>query len=203
MKSLVLDDFRDIAEIIAAVLEESNVTHEIYLDPLEAMKGMNGDSYDFAFIDINLPNMDGIEFAKSFKERFPEADVIFITGYTDYDKVVKAIKIGAYDFLQKPFKYLDIKMCVKRLIEKRRLYQDQKKMEILKFANAVALQLMHELRNPLVAIGGFSRLVSSKDYSEGNVKKYTKIIYEETLRLENVLTEVLTHLRTDSQHIFS
>lgn len=98
---------------------------------------------------------------------------------------------------------LDINMCVKRLTEKRKLYRDQKRMEILKFANDVALQLMHELRNPIVSIGGFSRLIFNMDYSEGKLKRYSRIIFEETLRLEKVLNEVLGHLRSGSQPIIS
>jgi len=143
--------------------------------------------------------MNGIEFSKFFKEKFPESDIIFITEYPDYDKAIQAIKIGVYDFLQKPLNRLDVIMCLKRLREKRKLYQDQKLMEILKFKNDVALQLMHEVRNPLVVIGGFARRISTMDYPEGELKQYTQMIFDETLRLEEVLNKVLVHLRTDSQ----
>jgi len=182
-------------------LEESGVAYEIFLDPLQALTCLNGRSYDFAFVDIGLPNMDGIEFSKRFKESYPESDIVFITGRGDYDKAVQAIKVGAYDFVRKAFKRLDIRMCVARLIEKRRLYQSQKHKEVVDFANKVALQLMHELRNPLAAIGGFSRLAYTKDCPEERLREYTKIIFDQSLRLEKVLDKVLQHLKAGTEKL--
>jgi len=77
----------------------------------------------------------------------------------------------------------------------KRLYQERRRMDLLKFANDVALKLMHELRNPLVAVGGFSRRISSREYPEDKLKEYARIIFEESTRLENVLNDVLAHLR--------
>jgi PleD family two-component response regulator len=198
MKGLVLDDDKDVCEYIGSVLQESGVDHEIFLDPTEALAEMNGRKYDFAFVDINLPNMDGLSFSRRFKAKFPGADIIFITGYRDYEKAVQAIKIGAYDFLEKAFRRLDVTMCVGRLLEKRQLRQDQERMTVLKFANDVALELMHELRNPLSAIGGFSKLIHSRDYTTEKLKQYTRIIFEESVRLEKGLNEVLAHLKASA-----
>lgn len=194
MTGLILDDDYAVCEYIASALEESGVGHEIFLDPMDALDRMGQRKYEFAFIDINLPKMDGFAFCKRFKTSFPEADIIFITGYGDYEKAVQAIKVGAYDYIKKPFRRLDISLCVTRLVEKRRLYQSQKRMEMLKFANEVALELMHELRTPLVSIGGFSRLITRKDLPEDRLKKFTRTIFEETVRMEKVLKEILTHL---------
>jgi PAS domain S-box-containing protein len=80
-----------------------------------------------------------------------------------------------------------------------RLDEEQRRMEMLQFANEVALKLMHELRNPLVAIGGFSRRISSGDYSEEKLKEYASVILEGSKRLDNVLNEVLDHLRTAAE----
>jgi FixJ family two-component response regulator len=195
MKALVLDDDSAVCAFIASVLKEAGVAYEIFLDPLKALTSMNGDHYDFAFVDIGLPNMDGLEFSKHFKERFPESDIVFITGGGDYEKAVQAIKVGAYDFVKKAFKRLDISMCVSRLIEKRRLYQAQKNQQVLDFANKVAFQLMHELRNPLMAIGGFARLAHSKECPQDRLRQYTRIIFDQSLRLEKVFDEVLEHLK--------
>ena len=79
MKALVLDDDNEVCTFIASVLEESGVAYEIFLDPLQALARMDSADYDFAFIDIGLPNMDGLEFSKRFKERYPESDIVFIT----------------------------------------------------------------------------------------------------------------------------
>jgi PAS domain S-box-containing protein len=78
----------------------------------------------------------------------------------------------------------------------RQLYEEEKRMELLQFANDVALQLMHDLRNPLVTIGGFSKRLSANKYPEEKVEQYTKIIFEESVKLDNVLKKVLSHLKS-------
>ncbi|MBW2108797.1 MAG: response regulator [Deltaproteobacteria bacterium] len=195
MKGLILDDDRAICDYIASALDQSGVDYQIFQDPVEALGAIGRGPYDFGFVDIHLPNMDGLEFSRRFKIQWPEADIIFITGYGDYNKAVQAIRVGAYDYLQKPFRRLDIMLCLSRLIEKRKLFEDQKRMEVLKFANEVALELMHELRNPLVAIGGFSRRLSTGKLAEDTTRKFAHIIFEESVRLETVLNDILEHLK--------
>ncbi len=83
----------------------------------------------------------------------------------------------------------------------KRLYREQKRMEMLKFANDLALKLMHELRNPLVAVGGFAARISHGDYPKDKLKEYTGLIFEESKRLDNVLEEVVAHLKTASEQV--
>lgn len=81
------------------------------------------------------------------------------------------------------------------------LYQEEMRMAILKFANNMVLELMHELRNPLVCIGGFSRRISTRDYPQDKLKEHTRIIFEESIRLDNVLNKVLDNLKAAVQQL--
>lgn len=83
----------------------------------------------------------------------------------------------------------------------KRVYRDQKRMEILKLTNEVSLNLMHELRSPLVAIGGLSKLISTKDYPEDKLKDYARIIWEQSVRLEKAVNEVLASLQTAAENL--
>lgn len=116
--------------------------------------------------------------------------------------VVPVILAGREHLLES---FLDItvrKQAEKALREsEKQVYTHEKRMEMLKFANDVALKLMHELRNPLVALGGFSRLISSKDYPEDKVKEYAKIILEQALRLDKAVDEVLVHLNAAAEDL--
>jgi PAS domain S-box-containing protein len=75
------------------------------------------------------------------------------------------------------------------------LFQEETRMEMLRFANELALKLMHELRNPLLSIGGFSRRISGMDQPPEKLKEYARIIQQESVRLSQVLDEVLDHLK--------
>jgi PAS domain S-box-containing protein len=83
----------------------------------------------------------------------------------------------------------------------KQLHQDQRRMEILQFANDVALKLMDELRNPVIAIGGFSKLISSRDYPNDKLTEYTKIIFEQSMRLDNALSEALVDLKAAAEEV--
>jgi PAS domain S-box-containing protein len=83
----------------------------------------------------------------------------------------------------------------------RQLYEEEKRMELLQFANDVALKLMHDLRNPLVTIGGFSKRLSANKYPEEKVQQYTKIIFEESMKLDEVLKKVLSHLKSAADQV--
>ena len=82
--------------------------------------------------------------------------------------------------------------------EKRR-YQDQKRMALLKFANDMALKLMDELRNPLVAIGGFAKRIAKTDPPQDKVAEYAKIMFQESKKLDSALNRALAHLKTASE----
>ncbi len=81
------------------------------------------------------------------------------------------------------------------------LQQSKKRTEMLKFANDVALKLMDELRNPLTAVGGFSALISSREYPPDKLKEYAKIISEESARLNKAVNEVLAHLQKAAEDV--
>ena len=74
------------------------------------------------------------------------------------------------------------------------LYENQRRLGILKFANDMALRLMHELRNPLVSIGGFSNKIATGNYSDDRLAEYTGIIFEEAKRLDKALSKLLEQL---------
>lgn len=81
------------------------------------------------------------------------------------------------------------------------LQESEKKVAVLKFANEMSLELMHELRNPLVALGGLSRRLAIKEYPLDKVKQYCKTIADQGERLENALNKVLDHLKTAARGV--
>ncbi|MFH1673619.1 MAG: CBS domain-containing protein [Pseudomonadota bacterium] len=89
-----------------------------------------------------------------------------------------------------------------RLESEKRLYREHRQIEMLKFATDLSLKLMDELRNPLVAVGGFAARISSGDCTEDKLKKYTGIIFEESKRINNVLEEVVTHLKNTAEQVY-
>ena len=71
-------------------------------DGHEALDLMAGDRFDVVLLDLRMPGMDGLDVLQAIKERWPESEVVVVTGYPSIDTAKKAVKLGAYDYLAKP-----------------------------------------------------------------------------------------------------
>jgi DNA-binding NtrC family response regulator len=69
----------------------------------EGLELLEKEKFDLVLSDLKMPDMDGIEVLKKIKEQWPDVEVIIITGYQTVDTAVKSIKLGAYDYIEKPF----------------------------------------------------------------------------------------------------
>jgi DNA-binding NtrC family response regulator len=72
-------------------------------DGLQGLEMLKGKHYDVVLTDLKMPNMDGMEVLESIREKMPDARVIVITGYSTVETAVKAIKMGAFNYVEKPF----------------------------------------------------------------------------------------------------
>jgi DNA-binding NtrC family response regulator len=69
----------------------------------EGLKMLEEETFDLVLTDLKMPNMDGIEVLGTIKEKWPKTDVVIVTGYQTVETAVKAIKLGAFDYIEKPF----------------------------------------------------------------------------------------------------
>jgi DNA-binding NtrC family response regulator len=88
-------------------------------DGLEALAKINEDDYDVLVLDIKMPKMDGIEVLRRVKEARPDVDIIMVTGLHEIGTAVKAMKLGALDYLPKPFEPEQLEMTVARAFDRR------------------------------------------------------------------------------------
>ncbi len=68
----------------------------------EALDLMGGDRFDVVLLDLRMPGMDGMDVLRAIKERWPQSEVVVVTGYPSIDTAKEAVKLGAYDYLAKP-----------------------------------------------------------------------------------------------------
>lgn len=87
---------------------------------IEGLKMIEEERFDLVFTDLKMPDIDGIEVLRIIKQRWPETGVIIITGYQTVDSAVKAIKLGAYDYIEKPFTPDGIINAVNSALEERK-----------------------------------------------------------------------------------
>ncbi len=100
---LVIDDESIVRKSCSRTLSPEGYEVKVSQSGVEALKMLEEESFDLVLTDLKMPDIDGIEVLKKIKERWPQTEVIIITGYQTVDTAVKSIKLGAFDYIEKPF----------------------------------------------------------------------------------------------------
>ena len=100
---LVVDDEDIVRTSCSRTLSPEGYEIRLARNGVEGLKMASEERFDLVLTDLKMPDMDGIEVLRIIKEKWPETAVIIVTGYQTVDTAVKAIKLGAYDYIEKPF----------------------------------------------------------------------------------------------------
>ncbi len=123
---LVVDDEEGIREVLSAILEDEGYAVRVAADGVEGLALMESESVDLVLLDVWLPNMGGIDVLKKIKEDNPEIPTIIISGHGSIDIAVKAVKLGAFDFLEKPLSLERVTTAVKNALELEKLRRENR-----------------------------------------------------------------------------
>jgi len=121
---LIVDDEEIVIRSCKRILAGGDFQVDAASNGLEALAKIQEDDYDMLILDIKMPKMNGIEVLQRVKEAHPDIDVIMITGLNQIDTAVKAMKLGAFDYLPKPFDPEELEIVVARAFERRQLLQE-------------------------------------------------------------------------------
>lgn len=163
---LIVDDEEAIRTSLRSILEDEGYEVAVAANGLEALKIYGTDPPDLMILDIWMPEMDGLETLRRVKEFVPTTQVMMISGHGSIETAVKAIKLGAYDYIEKPLSLENVTFRVKQALEQYRLAQEnralrskvQRKFELV--GQSPAMQRLRELietagpTNSRVLIGG-------------------------------------------------
>ncbi|MGA2468665.1 MAG: sigma-54 dependent transcriptional regulator, partial [Thermodesulfobacteriota bacterium] len=103
------------------ILEEDGYEVETALSGMEAFEKMKGNPFDIVITDLKMPGIDGMEVVRTFRKEYPDAIIIMITGFSTVETAVEAMKLGAFDYIPKPFTPDEVSIVVKKAIEKKSL----------------------------------------------------------------------------------
>jgi DNA-binding NtrC family response regulator len=115
---LLVDDEEIVLRACRRILAGDDYEIDVARDGLEALGQVKKKDYDVLILDIMMPKMDGIEVLRRVKETRPDIEVVMITGLNKIDTAVKAMKLGAFDYLPKPFEPQDLRLLVARAFDR-------------------------------------------------------------------------------------
>ena len=124
MKVLIIDDEKNICLTMKEILGDENYQSDYAITFQDGFSKLKSDLYDIVFLDVWLPDKDGIMGIKEIKSYFPEVEIIMISGHGNIESAVESIKYGAYDFIEKPLSLERIILAVKHLEVKLNLQHD-------------------------------------------------------------------------------
>jgi two-component system response regulator PilR (NtrC family) len=120
---LVVDDEESMRLFLSVMLEKEGYRVTTAANGAVAYDLFSQESFDLILEDLKMPGMDGIELLQKLKKTDPEVLVIIMTAYSTWNSAVEAMRLGAYDYIKKPFDNRDIKATVARAINLKRLYE--------------------------------------------------------------------------------
>lgn len=121
---LVIDDESNMRHMLAAMLKNSGYSVDTASEGLEGMKMLERSSYDFILCDIKMPKMDGMTFLKAAGDLVKHSTVIMMSAYGTVETAIEAMKLGAYDYISKPFKSDEVTLTLKKAEERERLKKE-------------------------------------------------------------------------------
>ncbi len=120
-KILIVDDERSMRDVLSIMLRRAGYGVTVASDGEEAIAHIDKELFDLVITDLKMPKAGGLDVLRAVKESSPESVVLIITAFASTESAVEAIKLGAYDYLTKPFQVDEVQLIVRNALEKRRL----------------------------------------------------------------------------------
>jgi two-component system response regulator PilR (NtrC family) len=123
---LIVDDEQSYRQLLSLVFEGDGHSIRTASNGREALELLHQDNADVIISDVKMPDMDGIEMLRSVRETQPDLGVILMTAFASVETAREAFKLGADDFIQKPFDVEELKLIVKKTLEKQALIDENR-----------------------------------------------------------------------------
>lgn len=211
IKILILDDEKQFTEELSGFFLDSD------FEPFEANTGSEGykilseNPIDLLILDVRLPGVNGLDILKDVKVKYPLMEVIIISAHGDMDTVIKAIRLGAFDYLRKPFRFIDIQIAIER---SQKYLQMQRKLKNMEEKNSlISKNLESKINRQFIGVSPqilevLEQAVTAAEYPDVNVlitgesgtgkENIARIIHYSSARKDQILCTVNSSAITDT-----
>ncbi|HXI09274.1 MAG TPA: sigma-54 dependent transcriptional regulator [Thermodesulfobacteriota bacterium] len=128
MRIMVIDDEESMRHMLSVILKREGYDPVAYAEATRAVEAVEDGDFDFILCDIKMPGMNGLEFLKALKEKEGSHTVIMMSAYGTIDTAIECMKLGAYDYISKPFKADEIILTVRKAEEREKLKRENARL---------------------------------------------------------------------------
>lgn len=192
-KILIVDDTRDILDLLRKRFRADGYDTDEASDGEEALRKVEEYGPDLLILDIMMPKIDGIEVCRRLRQdqRHRHLPVLLLTAKSLVPDKVLGLDTGADDYITKPFDYKELAARVRSLLAKKTASVKLAEKEKSEALDHMVDEVSHEVRNPLVIIGGFARRVLKNLPENDTNRRALEIILENVVILERMVTELV------------
>lgn len=200
-KVLIIDDEEDILSSCKNVLEDKDYDVDIAKDYDEALKIFESKKIDLVFLDVWLPNTDGLDILSNIKEKYPKTTVIMMSGHAGVETAVRATKLGAYDFLEKPISISKLLSSCEEVLNKKENNKNEENLNYLnEHENHNKSKLKYKIPQRTIAK---SVVVSGFALMEGRKTALTLVPAEVNTGIVFIDINTNTHIKLSHENILS
>jgi len=211
IKILILDDEKQFTEELSGFFMDSDFESYEANTVAEGRKILNTNEIDLLILDVRLPGVNGLDILKEVKMQFPAIEVIIISAHGDMDTVIKAMRLGAFDYVRKPFRFIDIQMAIERT---QKYLQMQRRLKQMEEKNSLISKTLEEkIDRQFIGVSPqilevFEQAITAANYPEANVlitgesgtgkENIARIIHYSSIRKDHIFCAVNSSAITET-----
>jgi DNA-binding NtrC family response regulator len=208
---LILDDEKQFTEELNEFFENSGFASFEANTEEKARDILASHSIDLLILDVRLMGVNGLDILKEIKVQFPNLEVIVVSAHGDMDTVIKAMRLGAFDYLRKPFRHIDMQIAIERT---QKYMQMQRKLKQMEERNSlISKTLEQKIQRQFIGLSPkilkvFEQALTAANYPEANVlitgesgtgkENIARIIHYSSLRKDHLFCAVNSSAITES-----
>jgi DNA-binding NtrC family response regulator len=211
IRILILDDEKQFTEELNGFFVGSDYESFEANTAADGRRILEEHEIDLLILDVRLPGVNGLDILKEVKIRYPAMEVIIISAHGDMDTVIKAMRLGAFDYLRKPFRFIDIQIAIERTQKYLQLHRKLKKME--EKNSLISKSLEDKIDRQFIGVSPqilkvYEQAVTAAEYADANVlitgesgtgkENIARIIHHSSSRKDNLFCAVNSSAITES-----
>ena len=211
IKILILDDEKQFTEELNGFFVGSDYESFEANTVGDGRKILNNHEIDLMILDVRLPGVNGLDILKEMKIQYPGLEVIIVSAHGDMDTVIKAMRLGAFDYLRKPFRYIDIQIAIERT---QKYLQMQRRLKQMEEKNSLISKTLEEkIDRQFIGVSPqilevFNAAIAASEYPDANVlitgesgtgkENIARIIHYSSIRKDHIFCAVNSSTITES-----